>query len=268
MVRGLEEWLGVPLFSRASGGRARLTVTDGAQGALQDIRAGFDRLWVGLDQLKEQSSRGALTVAVSSAFAGKWLLPRIDGFRSQWPNLDLRLDTSAWLADPSGQGIDIAVRYGAGDWRGLAADRLMAEEVYPVCSPSFIRNASIRTPADLRLQTLIHDVSHDTSTEFVTWESWLAGAGVQRRPVAKDLKITNAAAVLQAASAGQGVALARSVMAEEDIASGSLVRLFPDRKVVSPLAYYAVYKPEAAAKLQLQAFRDWLIAEAQGASFA
>lgn len=94
LVRTLEEWLGAPLFHRTAGGRARLTLTDSAERALPEIRAGFDRLSSGLERLKEGSMNGVLIVTVSPAFAAKWLLPRIDRFQSACPDTDVRLDTN------------------------------------------------------------------------------------------------------------------------------------------------------------------------------
>ncbi len=78
LVRSLEDWLGIPLFHRRNSGRVRLVTTEAARRALPDIRAGFDRLSLGMERLKEEAAGGVLTVAVSPAFAAKWLLPRID----------------------------------------------------------------------------------------------------------------------------------------------------------------------------------------------
>lgn len=127
LVRGLEEWLGTALFHRAASGTTRLVLTDLAQRALPDIRAGFDRLSVGLARLQEGTTSGMLTVTVSPAFAAKWLLPRIDGFQQAYPDSDLRLDTSLKLLDFVAHGIDIGVRYGAGVWPGLTAEKLFDE---------------------------------------------------------------------------------------------------------------------------------------------
>ena len=115
LVRALEEWLGTPLFHRGASGRLRLVPTEAAERALPDIRAGFDRLTVGLERLKEGSTSGVLTVAVSPAFAAKWLLPRIESFQNAWPDTDVRLDTNLKPVDFVTQQIDIGVRYGTGN---------------------------------------------------------------------------------------------------------------------------------------------------------
>ncbi|MHB0772954.1 LysR substrate-binding domain-containing protein [Bradyrhizobium sp. 1.29L] len=260
LVRTLEEWLAAPLFHRATTGRSRLVATETALRALPDIRAGLDRLSLGLETLKVGGIRATLTVTVSPAFAAMWLLPRIHRFQAKSPDMDVRLDTNLKLSDFVAQGIDIGVRYGAGDWPGLVAEKLMDEEVYPVCSPGL---AKFESPRELMGGTLIHDLSVDRQSGFITWDQWLAnaGAGVVS-PSKRGLHINNSAAVLQAAMEGQGVALARSIMARDDIASGRLVRLFPEITMPSSLSYYVVYRSESAGLPRLLAFRDWLFEEA------
>jgi LysR family glycine cleavage system transcriptional activator len=264
LVRSLEVSLGTPLFHRSSGGRARLIATEAALRALPDIRAGFERLSLGLERLKEASTSGVLTVAVSPAFAAKWLLPRIDRFQAAWPDTDVRLDTNLKPVDFVAQGVDIGVRYGAGNWPGLVAEKLMGEEIYPVCSPALLRQKRrLRIPADLARATLIHDLSVDSHAGFASWDAWLKKARVTTVTTNRGMRINNSAAVLQAAIDGHGVALARSVMARDDIAAGRLVRLFPEVEFASALAYYVVYRPECAGLSRLGAFRDWLFREAE-----
>lgn len=263
LVRTLEEWLGTPLFHRGTSGRARLVPTEAAERALPDIRAGFDRLTLGLERLKEGSASGVLTVTVSPAFAAKWLLPRIDRFQAAWPDTDVRLETSLKSADFVAQRIDIGVRYGTGSWPGLTADKLMEEEVYPVCSPKLLReHGRMKEPNDLARETLIHDLSMDGHTGFPTWDAWLQKAGVTEIAATRGMRINNSASVLQAAIEGHGVALARSVMAHDDLATGHLVRLFPEITFASPLAYYVVYRAECSSLPRLSAFREWLLEEA------
>lgn len=265
LVRSLEEWLGMPLFVRSTSGRARLVATEAALRALPEIRAGFDKLSLGLERLKESTASGVLTVTVSPAFAAKWLLPRFERFQATCPDTDVRLETSLKLVDFVAQRVDIGVRYGTGTWQGVTAEKLMEEEIYPVCSPEFLRrNQFLHKPSDLGCVTLIHDLSMDGHAGFPTWDQWLQEVGVTGVATSRGMKINNSAAVLQAAIEGRGVALARSVMAHDDLAAGRLVRLFPEIRFVSELAYYVVYRPECASLPRLIAFRDWLRHEAAG----
>lgn len=263
LVRHLEEWVGTPLFIRQRSGKARLVLTDSAERALSDISAGFERLGLGLKKMREGAVAGVLTVAVSPAFAAKWLLPRIDRFQDVCPDTDVRLDTNLKPVDFVAQGIDIGVRYGLGHWPGLAATKLMDEEIYPVCSPKLLReDHRLQQPADLLHETLIHDLSMDSHTGFPTWTTWLAQAGVTVASTIRGMKINNSAAVLQTAIEGHGIALARSVMARDDLAAGRLVKLFPEHQLDSPLAYYIVCRPENTNAPRLNVFRTWLLDEA------
>ena len=267
LVRGLEEWLGTPLFIRGSSGRARLVITDAALRALPDIQAGFDRLALGLERLQESAVSGVLTVTVSPAFAAKWLLPRFERFQAICSDTDVRLETSLKPVDFVAQRVDIGVRYGTGTWPGLTAERLMGEEIFPVCSPELLRQSqALRKPGGLAHATLIHDLSMDGHAGFPTWEKWLDKAKVASVATSRGMKINNSAAVLQAAIEGRGVGLARSVMAHDDLAAGRLVRLFPEIQFESELAYYVVYRPACSNLPRLAAFRDWLMSEASSQS--
>jgi LysR family glycine cleavage system transcriptional activator len=264
LVRTLEDWVGTPLFVRGTSGKARLVATDAGERALPDIRAGLASLAHGLERMKEAAARGVLTVTVSPAFASKWLLPRIDRFQAMCPDTDVRLDTSLKPVDFVAQQIDIGVRYGGGVWAGLVAEKLMDEEVYPVCSPQLLTaRGCFERPCDLASETLIHDLSMDAHTGFPSWDEWLSRAGMDDVNTGRGMKINNSAAVLQAAIEGQGIALARSIMARDDVAAGRLVRLFPEVDFASPLAYYVVYRAESASLPRLVTFRDWLRAEAE-----
>lgn len=263
LVRSLEDSVGLPLFYRKTSGKSRLIPTKTVELALPHIRAGLDNLAQGLAQLQVGSNSGVLTVTVSPAFAAKWLLPRIDRFQSLQPDIDVRLDTSAKSIDFSVQEVDIGVRYGAGTWAGLMSEKLMEEEIYPVCSPQLLQGGKA---LDLTQETLIHDRSMDGYIGFPSWDDWLAQASLTNVALTKvdtsrGMQINNSAAVLQAVINGHGVALARSVMARDDVAAGRLVQLFPEITFSSALAYYVVYQAESANMTKLKAFRDWLFAE-------
>ncbi|WP_061011383.1 transcriptional regulator GcvA [Photobacterium leiognathi] len=263
LVRTLEEWLDTPLFHRSNSGKIRLMPTETAERALPDIRAGFDKLSQGLELLQQSPTCGILTVTVSPAFAAKWLLPRLDRFQTLCPDTDVRLDTNLKPIDFAIQRVDIGVRYGTGNWQGLVAEKLMDEEVFPVCSPRLLEQPErLNLPEQLLQETLIHDLSMDEHTGFPTWSAWLEKAGVEKHQSVHNIQINNSAAVLQTAIDGAGIALARSVMVKDDLAAGRLVRLFPEFQFDSPLAYFVVYKPESTELAKTQMFRDWLFTEA------
>ncbi len=262
-VRTLEAWLGITLFNRASSGSQRMILTDAARAALPDIQEGFARLTVGLSRLKDARAHACLTVTVSPAFAAKWLLPRIDRFQNAHPQLDVLLDTSPRTVDFLAERIDIGVRYGPGKWAGLSATLLMEESIYPVCAPDYplLENGTLSAAA-LAKSTLLHDVSMAVDPAYPNWRRWLDVAGFGQVAAEHGLRINNAAAVVQAALEGKGLALGRSVMVQEDLAAGRLIRPFGEHTSPVGSAYYIVYRPECSNLDKITAFRDWLLAEA------
>lgn len=261
LVRGLEDYLGTVLFYRQQGGKNRLVPTTLAESVLPEIRAGFDKLSAGLEKLKKGNTTNILTVTVSPAFAAKWLLPKIDKFQVLFPEISVRLDTNLRPINFIENGVDIGVRYGEGYWEGLEAIKLMEEDIFPVCSPNFLEMNSDLTLDNILHATLIHDLTMEAHKSFPTWNKWLESAGLANLGVRSGLQINNSAAVLQAALEGQGIALARSVMAYDDIKSGRLVRLFERVQYKSPLAYYVVYRPEGLKLPKILAFNEWLMEE-------
>ena len=261
LVRHLEQILDVPLFIREKSGKQRLITTKMADMVLPDIRAGFEQINLGLEKLKQADTGHTLTVTVSPAFAEKWLLPKLDHFQKMYPDIDVYLDTDRELTDFLSKKIDIGIRYGYGVWDGLTAIHFLDEEIFPICSPKFLEHNSIHQPQDLLDKTLIHDLSVSNQEDFLNWKKWLNKVNVSNINIMRGMRINNSATVIQAAIDGFGIALARSVMVNDDLKSGRLVRLFPHIHFKSSMSYYIVYREENKDSTQKLAFKDWLISE-------
>jgi LysR family transcriptional regulator, glycine cleavage system transcriptional activator len=258
-IRALEEYLDSALFVRTKSG---IALTPQARAAYPDIRDGLEQLAVGLGKLRGSGQDSLVTLTVPPSFAAKWLLPRIDRFREQHPDLDIRLDTTDRLVDLAAEGIDLGVRYGLGGYTDLQADKLFDEEVFPVCSPALLPGASESIGAAwLGRQTLIHDTTSGFDPAFPNWRTWLLGRGMREIDPSRGLQLNSSLLTIQAAIAGQGVALCRRVIAEGDVAAGRLVRPFVGIESTR-CAYYVVYPPKALALSKVKLVRDWLFEEA------
>ena len=256
-IRRLEEELGVRLFIRQN--RARALTAEAAQ-YLPGVRAAFNDLRFATDQLLRKDNENVLTVSTLASLAAKWLLPRLPAFQEAHPGIDVRITTSTALVDFKSGGVDAAIRYGRGHWPGLRADWLMADELFPVCSPALITGSKpLRCPEDLAQQTLLH-----TSAGYNDdWRLWLTAAGlppnISKHPgLTFDLILVT----VQAAIDGLGVAMGRTSYVEADIAKGRLVVPF---KIALPAdAGFYLVSPEARADSpKLSAFRHWLVASLQ-----
>jgi LysR family glycine cleavage system transcriptional activator len=251
-VKALEEWLGVPLFRRLN--RA-LLLTDAGQNYGPPLGQSFDLLADATDRIRDDDNRGTLTVTTLPSIASKWLVPRLGRFRQAYPDIDLRIDASQHLSDFARENVDVAVRYGRGNWEGTRADRLMTEDFFPVCSPDLIDgDPPLHKLDDLHRHTLLHD---DNRTD---WTVWFLAAGIAGGDPKRGPGFTDSSLVLQAAVDGQGVALGRSALAAADLAAGRLVQPF-NISLPATFAYYLVCPEATAERPKIAAFRDWLLAE-------
>lgn len=254
-IRRLEAELGVPLFLRLNDG---LALSEDGQAYLPGIRAAFHELRYSTEQLLESREKSVLTISTLVSFASKWLLPRLPSFQQAFPAIDVRISASTERVDFRKDAIDAAIRYGRGDWKGLRADFLMSDEVFPVCSPALAQ--TLCAPADLANHTLLQ-VSGVTAGD---WGAWLRAAG-QPPQLAEGPRMTFDLAMMavQAAVDGQGVCIGRSTYVEDDLRAGRLVAPFGLR-LKDELGFYLVTPHETAESKKIVAFRTWLLALSPG----
>jgi LysR family glycine cleavage system transcriptional activator len=253
-VRELEHRLGVELFLRE---RRGLELSDAGRRYLLHAAEALTRLRLA-DEAAANPDRRAriLTVSVSPSFAAKWLAPRLGSFSTANPDLDLRVSATPQHIDFSDGEIDLAIRHGDGHWPQLHCTRLCTETIFPACHPAYLRNAPVRSLADLAEASLIHHRNSDA------WRDWLRGFGVEvpartlRGAVFSEMSLA-----IDAAVAGQGIALVRSALAERDLREGRLVRPLP-QEIPAPYAYWIVCPKAMASTAKIVRFRDWLLAEA------
>ena len=258
-VKALEEHLGRKLFRRLN--RA-LLLTDDGQAFLPSVSRAFALLNEATNDLLTREDLGPLTVSALPSFAARWLVPRLGRFHKIRPDIDLRIDPSAQLTDFSAGDVNVCIRYGRGKYPGLRSDWLMTEDIFPVCSPALLDGPRpIREPGDLEHHVLLHDDGHGD------WRTWLLAAGVELVNPMRGPIFTDSGMLIQAAMAGQGVALARGVLAADELAAGRLVRPF-SLSLPTEYAYYLVCPEETADQPKIAAFREWLLSEAGSESSA
>ncbi|MFT6556783.1 transcriptional regulator GcvA [Sneathiella sp.] len=253
-IKALEEWLGVPLFRRMN---RVVILTDEGQSYVVGIREGLFAINDATEKLMKQEVSGALTVSTLPSFAARWLLPRIGRFRELHPDIDVMISATDTITDFSKEPVDLVIRYGSGNYPGLHVEKLLTEDsLFPVCSPSLLEGKHpLNTPEDLVHHNLLHDDLR------VDWETWLYAANVKGVDPRKGLSFNDSSMVLTAAITGQGVALGRSTLAADLLASGVLVKPF-EQELKAGHAYFVVCPEDMVERPRFVAFRDWLMSEA------
>jgi LysR family glycine cleavage system transcriptional activator len=244
-VRGLEERLGVVLLDR-EGRRAQLT-PEGARlaaaldGAFTDIRRAVDEL-TGAD------ARRPVLVTATPAFSLSWLMPRLSEFRQEHPEVQLMLNPTTELVELVPGGIDVAIRYGDGHWRGLDVELLLPPSYVLVGAPQLIGDRTIAEPADIIDLPWLQELGTSEMS------AWLQSRGVQAPPKDNIIHLPGHL-VLEGLRNGDGVSLTASVLVEHELEAGRLEVLFEETGV--EVAYWIVTRP-GVLRPPVKAFVSWL----------
>ena len=254
-IRGLEERLGRRLFVRSARG-VQLT-GDGRQ-LFERVAGHFDALEQALQPFAARHD-DVLTLSVTPSMASAWLVPRLAGFLAAHPQVEINLQSESAMVDfQRDTAIDAALRIGQGAWPGVTAEHLLDEWVAPVASPALVeRMGGLPAPEALHRWPLLGDPDRDD-----LWNVWFArfGGSAPTRFVAS---FDDSEALHRGAAAGVGVALGKLTRVRLLLESGQLLLLTPHQRLQTDYAHYLVFPPRSADHLGLQAFRQWLHAQAR-----
>ncbi|MDB5847065.1 MAG: transcriptional regulator, LysR family [Rhodoferax sp.] len=269
-IRQLEAQLGMALFHRV---RQRVVLSDAGRVYAADVRAALQQLSGATQKVMATGGDGGLlNLAVLPTFGTRWLIPRMGDFAAQHPEVTVNFASRTEPFDFALQPFDAAIHFGAPHWAGAVCEYLMHEQVVPVCCPAYQRQLGIRKVADLGRAVLLQQTTRPTQ-----WAEWVEGCaragvktgGLDSSQVLRGPRFEQFAMIAQAAVSGLGAALLPRFLMEAELASGTLVELFP--QVVTSAggstastasdAYHLVY-PESRAEAPLvRAFRDWLLGQ-------
>lgn len=243
-IRKLEDRLGLALVDR--GGRQMRLTAEGRQLA-HALGEGFGTIAQTVAALTNHEADRPILVSATPSFASGWLMPRLSGFREAHPDISLTIDPSVEVKSLQPGGVDVALRYGAGQWPGLEAVRLIRSPVVVVAQPALIGDRQIASAAELGYLPWLQEYGTSETTD------WMARQGVVRR-ASHALTALPGNLLLEAARQGQGVAIAPRVFVEDDIAAGRLRLLF---EADLHKGYYMVTRP-GPQRPALKAFTRWL----------
>jgi LysR family glycine cleavage system transcriptional activator len=268
-IRKLEAELGDSLFRRLGN---EMIPTAGAVRLAEEVAGAVASLQGAIDDFAAAAERKALVLSVDGRFSNRWLAPKLPRLLADpaGANLDIRVEDR--VANFTADGVDVAVRFGRGDWPSLLSERLTSDRLYVVCTPQFAAKHRISTARDLAKAPLIHSTDRPWSMLF---ERLQLPTPPMIGPASNDSVL-----VLDAVARGVGAAIVRSSMVDDDLASGCLVRPVPDSlplpldyvrpgQLVRPVAdpeppdygYFVVWRPDNRQQRRIRLLRDWLTAE-------
>ena len=272
-IQALEDDVGSALFLRHT--RA-VELTGAGLTLLRAAGTALERIDGAVRQIRQRAGRRTVTVTTWASFASMWLIPRLEAFQREHPDIDIRIDAGDATQDLATSDVDLALRYAMPATVPANAVCLFGEQLTPVASPWLLKGHPLSSAQDLSRVTLIEagDI-HPAHQEWLGWQRWLDtyaqghDGHTQGHPPRRDgfhpqrwLYFNYANQIVQAALTGQGVALARLPMVAQSLASGDLVEPLPGSRLGSPYAYWLVPAPDRGQRSEVQAFRDWLLREA------
>jgi len=258
----LEEQLGAPLFERR---HRALSLTEAGQQFYASAAQVLATMRTATERLRAHSGRRRpLSVTTTNSFAALWLVPRLAGFTRTHPGIDVRIMAETRVQDLERDGLDLAIRHGPASLAGPNAVRLMGERVFPVCSPKLLNDSKrpLKNPEDLKHHILLQYDDPDGRHPWLHWKTWLEVERIAELRPAGTLSFSGYEQIIPAAVAGHGVALGRSPLVKDLIASGELAA--PFKSSADPArAYFAIVSNSAEGRPEVAEFVAWLREEAK-----
>ena len=250
--------MGVALFLRHT--RAVELTSAGAQ-LQRAVTPALERIDSSVRLIRQTSGRKSVAITTWASFASMWLIPRMEAFQRDNPEIDIRIDATDNVLDLETSDVDLALRYSLPQHAARGAMRLFGEQLAVVASPWLLKShPAIVAPADVARHTLIEagDAHRLQHLDWLTWERWLELHGVGNLQPKRWLFLNYAHQIAQAALTGQGLALARMPLVADSLASGDLVEVLPEFRMDSPLAYWLLIGPRSQQRPEVTAFCAWL----------
>lgn len=262
-IQALENEIGVALFLRHT--RAVELTSAGTQ-LLRAAAPSVERIDTAVRLVRQSAGRKLVSISTWASFASMWLIPRMESFQTQHPDIDIRIDATDVSVDLETSDADLALRYAPPTTISAQAERLFGEQLTPVASPWLLKaGGPLKKPKDLTQFTLIEagDAYRSQHMEWLTWQRWLAAQDLKGLEPKRWLYFNYAHQIAQAALTGQGIALTRMPLIADSLANGSLVEVLPGTRLESPLAYWLMVGPRSAQRPEIKAFCAWLRAQAE-----
>jgi LysR family glycine cleavage system transcriptional activator len=268
-IQALEHEVGTSLFLRHT---RSVELTNAGKLLHRSASTSLERVDSTVRQIRQSSGRKSVSITTWASFASMWLIPRLEAFQREHPDIDIRIDATDAAVDLATADVDVALRCTTSASVPAGTIRMFGEQLTAVASPWLLKSQPIAKLADLAHCTLIEDSDTNTAHRqgWYGWQHWLTAFDPTTNNAKSHTSSKNhlqpkrwlyfnyTHQIAQAALTGQGVALARLPLVAESLVSGNLVEVLPGMRLTSPMAYWLLIAPRSSARPEVRAFCDWL----------
>jgi LysR family transcriptional regulator, glycine cleavage system transcriptional activator len=250
-VRALETELGVALFLRYHRG---LELTQEGHRLYRAAAMSLECLATATDDIRA-SNRPTIRIGITSAIATFWLVPRLPAFRGRHPEIDVHIVASELGFQAVADRADVGIAFGRGTWPGFRASFLREGDAFPVCSPVYL----LSRPPLVDVAQLLDEVllvMDDNRVTLIDWSLWFASHGI-RNTNRRRIRFNSLPLLLQAACEGQGIGLGWSLLTDDLLTRGALVR--PVNASLRTRGAYYLVVAENRSGPEIQAFQSWIL---------
>lgn len=252
-IRSLETQLGVSLFDR---GHRSVTLTARGKKFHNSVSIALVHLLSAANDARMGDDLGEVVVVTDTSIAAHWLIPRLKRFQTLHPNIALRIKATDNQSEIFGEDTHIALLQGDGNWKGYDAELLFEEEIFPVCSPSYLDEVGkFDGPEDLSRADLLDLVYEDW--QWINWTIWLTEMNLPQPQKPRALVLNNYPILIEAAKRGAGIALGWRYLVDEELTNGTLVRPISG-SFKTRYGYYIATPHNQTMASSVRAFVDWL----------
>lgn len=261
-IRAFESDVGVPLFERHT---RSVELTPAGLELLRVAGASVDGLDQAISGIRSQGKRATLSINTWASFASMWLIPKLESFKAENPDIDIQIHTTDTFVAPDEKAFDFVIRWTAPGSVPGGAIRLFGERLTPVASPALLAlRKRFKSARDVLAFTLIDSGAPGNATKarWVTWLNWLERNGLHGKEPKSWLQLSHADQGILAAQRAQGIALARLPLVLDALTKGELIEVLPDNQTVLPQAYWLIVSNVSNNTLAQQRFCEWLLEQA------
>ena len=260
-IRQIERAIGQSLFERR---HRAIRLTEAGARFYAEVSSSLDRLLQAAREVNRSDDANLVTLSISTAFANYWVMPRMARLHRSHPNIDLRLQVVDKDVDLEYENVSLGIRRGHGGWSGYASASIAREEIFAVASPSYV--AANPVPGSIK-DLLRHQFIHleEPFRPRPTWRDWFESFDVEFIDTGEGLRLNDYALVIQAAMAGEGVAIGWRHITESLTRQRLLVPVLPQSWITGE-EFHLIWSDRTELSGSAQLVRNWIIEESRAAA--